>query len=327
MESPASNPSPEVAPSEPDGATLVYGPNGQVTRHKPESIRAYDFRQPAFLAPTEMRKLRQRHEEFVRSLAARLSMYLRLEVSVEMSKLQTICYQNFAESLGTPTHLSLFKADSLKGICLLDIPPRLGLTIVDRLLGGPAQVQKENRDLTEIETALLDQVVQLIINEWCHQWHSFEELRGTLLGHETNGRFLQSAPHDTVMVFVAMEVRLGESVEQMQMAFPHYTLEPIVKHLTALSVAERETAPAASAVETRWNPELDDVPVGVTAEWSGLQLTARELMALKAGDVLMLDPQVTELVQVHVASAAKYSGRLGTQGSHWAVELTQPLTN
>ncbi|HMJ92309.1 MAG TPA: FliM/FliN family flagellar motor switch protein [Candidatus Acidoferrum sp.] len=317
----------DVVLPEPEDTTVVVGPQGRKTHHKSADIRPYDFRQPTFLAPTELRKLKQLHEEFVRSLAARLSMYLRLEVTLQMSKLQTVCYQNFTENLSTPAHVALFKAEPLKGICLLDIPPRLGLTIVDRLLGGTATSQPTNRDLTEIEAALLDQAVTIVLNEWCHYWRPFEDLRPTLLGHESNGKFLQTAPHDTVMVCIAIEVGVGDCVEQMQLAFPHYTLEPIVKQLTALSIAEKQSATAKPVIATCWNRELDDVPVRVAAEWSGLQLTARELVSLQPGDVLMLDPHVTDTVQVNVSSTPKYSGRLGTRGAKWAVELTQPLTN
>jgi flagellar motor switch protein FliM len=305
---------------------VAAAPKGRKSRHKAAEIRPYDFRQPAFLAPTELRKLRQRHDEFVRALASRLSMYLRLEVGLQVAKLGTVCYQNFIETLSTPAHVVMFKAEPLKGICLLDIPPRLGLTIVDRLLGGPAHAPIEHRDLTEIETALLDQAVQIILNEWCQQWQAFETLRPALLGHESNGRFLQTAPHDAVMVSLAIEMRIGDCTEQMQIVFPHYTMEPLVKYLTALSVTEKDAGQTSPPSPAAWNPELGDVPVPVSAAWSGLELTGRELMALKPGDVLMLDPQITQSVHVHVASTPKYVGRLGTRGANWAVEVTQPLT-
>ncbi len=309
------------------GMILVVGWQGRITYHTPENILSYDFRQPAFLAPNELRKLRLRHEEFVRSLASRLSMYPRLEVTLRMSKLQTIYFQNFTDGLSTPTHLTLFKAEPLKGIGLLDIPPRLGLTIVDRLLGGSAPVPEENRDLTEIETALLDQAVQIILNEWCNHWQSFQDFRPTLLGHENNGRFLQTAPHDTVMICVTMDMGIGDSVQQLQLAFPHYMLEPIVKHLTGMNTVERDVPSSGGSPQPRWNTEFDDVPMEVTAEWEGLRLTARELVCLEPGQILLFDPQMTQEVHVHVGSVAKYHGRLGTCGSKWAVELTQPLIN
>ena len=79
--------------------------------------------------------------------------------------------------------------------------------------------------------------------------------------------------------------------------------------------------------QARWNHELDDVPVSVTADWTGLQMTARELSELKPGDVLMLDPQMPQQVRVSIGSTPKYSARLGTRNQNRAVELTHALTN
>ena len=62
------------------------------------------------------------------------------------------------------------KPSPCAGVSLLDIPSQLGVIVVDRLLGGPAQAVNLERDLSEIEGALLDQAVQIILNEWCNQW-------------------------------------------------------------------------------------------------------------------------------------------------------------
>src|SRR5258708_28873642 len=130
-----------------DQDIAVSKPMPEKDAKQPEKIQAYDFRQPAFLSPNDLRKLRLRYEDFVRSLAARLSIYLRLEFGLEMSKLQTLSFQRFTEDLANPTHLTMFKVEPLRGICLLDIPKRLGLTIVDRMLGGPALSVNAEREL------------------------------------------------------------------------------------------------------------------------------------------------------------------------------------
>src|SRR6185503_374356 len=153
----------QVADQENTVTVVKEGERGE--KKGKESIQPYDFRHPVFLSPAELRRLRIRHEEFIRALSARLSIYLRLEFSLQMSKLQTITFQKFCESLPNPTHLSLFKVDPLRGIGILEIHPRLGLTIVDRLLGGPAHSITADHDLSEIEMALLDQAVQLILGE------------------------------------------------------------------------------------------------------------------------------------------------------------------
>lgn len=317
---------PAAEPPADPGLVLVYGAHGRHRKVPASQIRPYDFRQPAFMGPAELRQLRQHQEEFVQSLAARLAMYLRIEVAGEVSRLLTVSYQAFADSLVAPAHISLFKAEPLKGICLLSIPPRLGLAMVDRLLGGSAVAPIDARDLTDIETALLDQVVQIILNEWCNHWQAFQDLRPATLGTESSGRFLQTAPHDTEMLALAIQLRVGECLETVQMAFPHYTLEPIVRYLETLSLTQSEQPRPQAQPAPCWNADLDDLTVPITAEWTGLQMTARELLALQPGDVLKLDPRITQHIQVHVAGTPKYQGQLGTRGAQWAVELCQNLS-
>lgn len=284
----------------------------------------YDFRQPSFLSANQMRRLRILHEGFLRSLSARMSLYFRLEFSMQLTKLHSAPYQKFVEELDSPTYLTLFKAEPLRGICLLDIPPRLGLTMVDRLLGGPAHSVNLDREMSEIELALLNQAVSIILSEWCSQWAKIRDVRHHILGHENNGRFLQSSPHDTVMLVIAMEARLGDCMEQMQLSIPCHTLEPLVHGLNAITDHSDEM-PLASVRETnlRWNPVLSHVRVPVVAEWQNLHLTARQLAALKPGDVLPLSPAQSNEVKVRLARVTRFNARLGTAGQHLAVQLTK----
>lgn len=308
---------------EQDNTTPVVSHRGNRKNYKLEDIQPFDFRQPAFLAPAEMRRIRLRFEEFIRALAANLSIYLRVEFGLRMSKLQTLSYQKFAEGLPNPTHLTLFKAEPLKGICLMDLPPRLGLTIVDRLLGGPGHSVAGNRDLSDIEGALLDEVVGLILKDWCGQWEAVQQLRATAIGHETTPRFLHTSPHDTVMLILGMEATLGDCVEEIQMGFPYYTIEPLVRHIVALTnPSDRETSLPADG-RPRWRDDFYEIPVKITAEWEKLELTMRALSDLKPGDFVVLDPEFFSRVQISFASKPKFRGRLGTRSENWAVEITE----
>ena len=309
---------------EQENAVTVFGSRGGRRQSRPEEIQPFDFRQPAFLAPAEMRRIRLRFEDFIRGLAANLSIYLRVEFGMRMSKLQTLSYQKLIESLPNPTHLTLFKAEPLKGICLMDVPPRLGLTIVDRLLGGPGHGVTGGRDLSDIESALLGEVTAQILKDWCNQWEPVEQLHPVTLGTETTPRFLHTCAHDTVMLILGIEASLGDCVEEIQMAFPYYTVEPLVRSLAASTTLDKDSSARVEG-KTRWNEELNGIPVGVTAEWQGLEMAVRSLAALKPGDVLALDPQCFSQVVVNLARKPKFRGRLGTRAQNWAVELTEKV--
>lgn len=216
---------------ESESKTVVHQTDGGRSQQSKDSVQPYDFRHPVYLSPVELRKLRLHHEEFIRSLSARLSIHLRVEFTLQMSQLNTVTYQRFIEGLPNPSHLVLFKTDPLRGISILHINSRLGLTLVDRLMGGPGHTQKVDRDLSEIEVALLDQVVQIILGEWCNHWAGIQDLRNSILGHETNARFLNTAPWDSVMLCLAFEARIGDCFEQIQIGFPYSTIEPLTRLL------------------------------------------------------------------------------------------------
>lgn len=308
-----------------DAQTTVHTVTGEKASHHKDSIQPYDFRNPVFLSAGELRRLRIHHEEFIHSLAARLSIYLRTDFTLQMSKLLTLNFSKFTETLANPTHLTLFKVEPLRGICVLDVAPRLGLTIVDRLLGGPGHSVAAGRDLSEIEIALLDQAIQIIISEWCSQWAPFQDLRHVLLGHESNGQFLQTSGPDTVTLILSMEARMGDCLEQIQIGIPYHTIEPLIAQLGA-SLQTADPNPAGSAESRlRWNAQFGEVKVPITAEWPAMRLTAGELTRLKPGDVLQVESDVLNQVQVRLADIPKFIGRLGTQGSRWAVEVTHVL--
>ncbi len=54
-------------------------------------------------------------------------------------------------------------------------------------------------------------------------------------------------------------------------------------------------------------------------------MTAREVLALKAGDLVRVDPQCVQRVSVRLADLPKFIGRPGTISGKWAVELTREI--
>jgi flagellar motor switch protein FliM len=145
-----------------------------------------------------------------------------------------------------------------------------------------------------------------------------QELKPTVVGHENNSRFLQTTGSDTPMLSLVLQARFNEDSEQLQMVFPYYTVEPFVRHLNPFSGPVQELPPA----QVRWNPQMNEVPVALTARCEGLKVTARQMSRLQAGDTLMLSRETAGEVRVCLGGVPKFAGRLGTCGRKWAVELS-----
>lgn len=284
-------------------------------------LQRHDFGQFSFFSAGELRKLRVRQEAFIRSLAARAAMHLRTEVGMQMFKLETMPYQKLIDGLSSPTHLVLVRVPPLQGICLLDIPLPLGLAVVDRELGGPGTCTEDPRELSPMEGRVLAQFLEIIVAEWCGSWRDLLDLAPVLLQSESSPRFVQTSPPDHTMLVLGIEVRCAGMVEQIQFAFPHECLEPLILKLnTGADSAARPKAARAAAVP-RWNPALASVTVRLTAELPHLEITARELAALKVGDVLNLPTNLSNQVLVCLEKAPKFVGSLGEAGKRRAVKI------
>jgi flagellar motor switch protein FliM len=286
-------------------------------------VEPYDFRNPAFLSEVELRRLRLLHEDFIRYLSARLSLYMRMEFGLKMAQLTTVSYSKFTENLPNPTHLSMFKVEPLIGVGILDINPRLALTIADRLLGGRGHSVKADRYLTEIEIALIEDVIMIILEEWCGQWKADQELRPLIIGQENNGRFLQTSPKDAIVLALTLEASFGDCSEQIQIGVPYYTIEPVVKRMQI----RRQKDSSVDQVEktVSWHAAYDKITIPLRAEWQALELSLREVTSLKVGDVIEMPNSVFADTRILLNGAPKFIGTVGLDTDKVAVQLTRKL--
>lgn len=308
------------AVDEPD--EIIYTPDGvRVPAPKGVRIEPYDFRNPIFLSEIELRRVRIRHEEYIRYLAARLSIFLRLEYSLKMSRLSTLTYSKFTETIPNPAHVVLFKVEQLFGVGVIDINPRLALTMVDRMLGGKGHSVQGERYLTEIEVNLVDDIVSIILEEWCRQWSSEQELDTSIIGHESNGRFLETSPPDAIMLVLTMEAGVGDCSEPIQIGIPYYTLEPIIKRMH--DDKEKDMRPNLSSDTQVWKDSFDGIDVPVTAEWDADGLTVQEALNLRPGDVIRFPKSVLNETRLKFSDVCKFHGDVGLDKNRVAVKINK----
>jgi flagellar motor switch protein FliM len=286
-------------------------------------VEEYDFRHPIFLSEIELRRLRLIHEDFIRYLSARLSLNLRMDFNLQMSRLSTVPFGKFTDGLPNPSHITLYKVEPLVGVGILQIDSRLALTIVDRLLGGRAHSISTERYLTEIEESLLDDVLQVMIEEWCAVWDDEHELHPHIIGHETNGRFLQTSTSDAILLSLAMEASFGDCSEQIQLGIPFATIEPLVKSMQLRR--QRDIAVKSEDTDPRWRPIFESIDMPVIAQWQPFSVPLREVTSLRVGDVLELPPHLVDRVRLSVNGTEKFFGRVGLEDETVTIHLTDPI--
>ncbi len=282
-------------------------------------VEIYDFRQPTFMGETEMRRLRLMHEDFIRFLEARLSLFLRKDFSLKMLKLETLSYQRALDTIESPAHLALFRASPLPGIGFLEISPRLALTVASSILGGKGQAPNEARFLTKIEIDLIEEFLFIFLQEWCSQWKFKEHLEPQITGHEVVASVLQICEPDTVLFLLVMEAEVRGCSGQIQVGVPLYMIEPMVRHLK--EERRREENYGTGEKEVTWRKGYSNVPVTVKASFSIGEMSANRCAQWRPGTFIPFDGKSLQDVTLWLSNVALFHAEVGVQDGAVAVAL------
>lgn len=288
------------------------------------NIESCDFSHPSFLGETEMRRLRLMHEEFVRLLEAKIALFLRADISLNMSKLETISYQQAISSIESPAHLCLFRASPLPGVGYLEISPRLALTITSSMMGGKGQAPKLDRYLTRIESDLIEEFLTIVLAGWCEQWQYDQALEQAILGHEVVGSVLQICDNDSIVLCFSLEMSLRGSAGKMVVSVPLYMIEPLVRHLKAKR--EQETSVATREKINIWRKGYSRVKVNLETEIQLGTATIAEALDWRPGTVLPLNAQAFEQAYLKVSGIKLFAGEAGTDDGTRAFRISGKYT-
>lgn len=286
----------------------------------PLRIEHCDFRNPAFLGETEMRRLRLMHEDFIRYLEARFALFLRMDFSLSMTKLTTIPYEQAIEEVENPSHLVLFRASPMPGMGFLEISPRLALTVASSILGGKGQAPRVERYLTKIEIDLIEEFLTILLQEWCAQWKAEQSLEPVIAGHEVVANVLQICEHDSVMLSLAMEAQLRGCVGRIGIYVPLYMIEDAVRHMQSQRKLENQTNRNKSG--PAWRPGFERIPLEGKATFNIGQITVREVREKWApGTIIRLPDDAMQTVDLSLADIPLFTCEVGVENEHLALSI------
>src|SRR5438105_12159209 len=114
------------------------------------NVKLYDFRRPDKFSKEHIRAIQNIHETFARVTASSLSSYLRATTTVSLSSIEQVVYDEYIHQLSNPTLVNLVELQPLAGRIVLEMNMKLGLAMLDRMMGGAGQVSVRGNEVTDI---------------------------------------------------------------------------------------------------------------------------------------------------------------------------------
>lgn len=283
------------------------------------AVRVYDFRRPDKFSKDQIRTIQMLHDNVARLLTTYFSANFRTMVQFTVESVDQLTFGEFTRSIPNPAVAAVVRLAPLEGNAVIEIQPSIAFPIIDRLFGGAGQGQERLRALTEIEETAIERVVRGLLENLREAWRNIIELEPRIEAVETNPLFIQVVAPSETCILISFAAKLGDHRGTLNLCIPYLVIEPMLPRLSVQQwfAAAKRPSDATEALRRR----LEEVVLPVRAELGRSEITVRELLSLRAGDVVELETALHDPVRIFVQDRERFLARVGTVQNRLAVQI------
>ncbi|WP_435237046.1 flagellar motor switch protein FliM [Psychromonas sp. PT13] len=289
-----------------------------------ESLVHFDFSSQDRIVRGRMPTLELVNERFARHLRISLFNMLRHTVEVSINGVQMLKFGEYLHTLFVPTSLNMVRFRPLKGTGLVTMEARLVFILVENFFGGDGRYHAkiEGREFTPTERRIIQMLLKIIFEDYHDAWAPVMDAEFEYLDSEVNPAMANIVSPTEVIVVNSFHIELDGGGGDFHIAMPYSMLEPIRELLDAGVQSDKEDT------DQRWSQaladEIMDVPVEFNAKLLEKELTLREMIGLKAGDIIPVDMPNSMLVSVE--GLPTFRANLGKSHKNLALKITERIS-
>jgi len=297
-----------------------------VGRRRRGEARTYDFRRPVRLAREHAHLLRVAMQTWSRQTTTLLTTSLRVVCSLGNAQIEELSYDEYLSGMPEQSVCAVLSMDPLPGKALLSLDLPTVLTMIDHQLGGPGGTDQPDRALTDIEQAIIRQLLTRLLRELTYAFEQIAHVEPQLLAIESDARFVQAAAATDPVVVARLDLVVGGRESPVGLCMPFAMLGPTLEELTKTIDSGDQTRARVEAAR-RTQQRLADVAVDVRVRFEAVRLPSEQVGRLGVGDVISLQHPATRPLAVTSASTVFARAVPGTAGRTLAVLITDALTD
>jgi flagellar motor switch protein FliM len=289
----------------------------------PGEARSFDFTTQERIVRGRMPTLEMINERFARLFRISLFNMLRRTPEMAVLGLETSKFSEYTHSLYVPTSLNVVRIKPLRGTALFIFEPKLVFTVVDNFFGGDGRfaAKIEGREFTPTENRVIQMLLAQAFDDMKEAWSPVLPLEFEFLQSEVNPHFANIVSPSEIVVVSRFKIDLDGGGGHLHVTLPYSMIEPMREQLDAGLQSDRVERDERWAITLR--EEIQSAEVEVETQLAQARIALRDLMALKAGDVIPITlPKSLELC---VDQLPLFRGQFGIHNGNNAVRITEVI--
>lgn len=297
-----------------------------------ERIKVYNFASPKKFTKDQLKSLNNFLETFARIVSSYFTNALHSICEVNVSQLEEQRYFEFNNAIPDSTLVGIigFEPENSsfgETTLLLEFPTSFGYMLIDRLMGGNGEPTILQRDFTEIETALLEHVMQKVTKTMKDAWKTYFPLETDFKGIQTNGRLIQAFSPQDIVLIVSFDIKEEFYEGTANLCMPADKFEEVIGNLS--QKYSQGTRQQDQDKEQKKQDLLMDYlkksDLNIEAYLDRCTMSFEKVTDLRVNDVLMLNKRIDDDIEVHIEGMPWYSARMGESNNKKAIKLVKSL--
>lgn len=290
-----------------------------ITEEVDGKVKYYDFKRPNTISREKKRMLYKVFETTAYQMSREISNFLRGTAKISLNSIDELSFEIFKNTCPELMFINTIRLKPLKGFGCIAMDMGLCLSIVEKAFGGEGKTQNEIRKLTDTETTIVGNIVNIVLDKIGNAWKPYDEMEWNISDTAMEPRYLNIASEADVVLLVSFTFNLESSFGEMKFCVPVSSVDHTLDHFFSNKLSNSiETDNESIELLQKLSGGITLSVAGVLAE---TDFTVKDIANLKEGDVLRLDSKVTNNLKVFVEGKNKFYGKLGLYGSKKAIQI------
>lgn len=288
-------------------------------------VRLYDFSRPNKFSKEHLRALNQIHVKHGTLFSIALASRMRVDVQVSVLALDQLTFKEYCASVPDSTLFAEVNLEPLAPIAIFEFnPPVVGMCV--DLLAGASSISLTNTKITEVDKAVMRQVIELSLKKYAEAWAPLIDLKPRIIAITTESATRQPLlPSEGVLV-CGYEISIAKNVSMMSICIPAWSVEPVAPSLSVNGPIKSKPQQNGAVNKTILR-NFENVKVECRAILGRTSMPMEDVMHLEVGDIIRLPNKKTDPAEFWVENVPTFCGLIGRSGRNLALKITKAFTD
>lgn len=300
---------------------------GEIQEKKKPEYRKYDFYSPKKFTKDRIKLVQGIYDNYSRIVSSRINGILRVSSEIAVMTVEEQRYYEFSNGLSDSDIMMLcdlkLPDDSKNPPLIIHINQVLMVNMIDRMLGGLGS----DKDIdalytyTDMEIVLYKKIIGYILAATKEAWSNYIKLELGEQRLEENPSLFQDISLDEPIAIILLEVKMEDVEGIITVCIPGTLLTSIFSVIDRGKQVESDYAQDRNRTREAILAKIKESALTVRADLGEAQVSMRDVVGLKVGDVLDLNKPKEDTLSVYVDKEPWFAAKAGVHKKNVAIKI------